>query len=197
MTAYNVQGFRVVGGPSWVESQGWDIQAKHNGNVSIDEIRQMLVRLIADRFHLRTHHDTRSAPVYELVVDGGGAKVRLTKDRDAKPTVRVMPGSLELTNASSDTFASQISYAVGRPVRDKTHLTGHFDFRLQWLPLAGEDGGPASAGLPPGTDEATPSNAGDASIFTALHEQLGLRLKAARAPVDVVVIDHVERPSAD
>src|SRR5438270_1109276 len=80
MTAYNVQGFRIVGGPSWVDSQRWDIQAKHDGRASIDQIRQMLVALIADRFHLRAHRDTRRLPVYELVVERGGARVPKTND---------------------------------------------------------------------------------------------------------------------
>jgi uncharacterized protein (TIGR03435 family) len=197
MTAYNVQGFRVVGGPSWIDSERWDIHAKHDGKVSIDQIRQMLVGLIADRFHLRAHRDTRTLRVYELVVERGGAKVAITKDSDVKPIVQVMPGYLQLTNATSGTFASQLSYAVGRPVSDKTHLVGTFDFILRWMPVAGEDGGPTTAGLPPGADETTSSHAGDASIFTAVREQLGLRLKSARGAADVVVIDHVERPTPD
>jgi bla regulator protein blaR1 len=197
MTAYNVQGFRIVGGPAWVESQRWDVQATHEGVTSVEQIRQMLVTLVTDRFHLQTHRDRRTLPTYELVVERSGSKVPTTKDGNATPLVRVMPGSLQLTNATSATFASQLSYAVARSVLDKTHLNGRFDFTLEWAPLAGEDGGPTTAGLPPDANEPRHSASDSASIFTAIREQLGLRLKAARGPVDVLVIDHVEKPTPD
>jgi uncharacterized protein (TIGR03435 family) len=167
--------------PAWIESQQWDVHAKHEGVTSIDQIRQMLLTLVAERFHLQTHRDTRNLPVYELVVERSNSKVPTTKDINAKLTVRVMPGSLQLTNATSATFASQLSYAMARPVLDKTNLTGRFDFTLEWTPLAGEDGGPTTAGLPPGTNEPRPPTSDGASIFTALREQLGLRLKATRS----------------
>lgn len=80
---------------------------------------------------------------------------------------------------------------------DKTTLSGHFDFALEWTPLAGEDGGRTTAGLPPGTNASPPSALEGPSIFTALHEQLGLRMKSARRAVDVIVVDHVERPTPD
>jgi uncharacterized protein (TIGR03435 family) len=137
------------------------------------------------------------ARVYELAVEPGGATVPMTKDPDVKSTVRVMPGSLQLTNATSATFASQLSYAVARSVIDQTNLRGHFDFALEWTPFAGEDGGPTTAGLPPGIDDRAPGAPQGVAIFTALREQLGLRLKNARASVDVIVIDHVERPTQD
>jgi uncharacterized protein (TIGR03435 family) len=197
MTAYNVQGFRIVGGPSWVESQRWDVQAKHEGVTSMEQIRQMLVTLVTDRFHLHTHRGMRMLPIYELVVERTGSKVPTTKDANTKPAVQVLAGSLALTNATSATFASQLSYAVARQVLDKTNLSGRFDFVLAWTPLSGEDDGPTTSGLPRGTDQSPPTTPDGPSLFTALREQLGLKLEATKGPVDVLVIDHVEKPTPD
>jgi uncharacterized protein (TIGR03435 family) len=197
MTAYNVQGFRIVGGPDWVATSRWDLQAKPNRVASHDEVRQMIRSLLEDRFQLRSHSETRRIPVYELAVDRKGSKLQRVTDGDSKPVVRVTPGSIQLTKATPATFASQLSYAVGRPVIDKTGLSGEFDFAIEWTPEAGEDGGPTTAGLPPGTKEQPTSNPDGASIFTAIPEQLGLRLKSGRGPVEVVVIDAAQLPTAN
>jgi len=197
MTAYGVQGFRIIGAPGWISSTRWDVQAKHSGLASPDQIHRMLRTLLEQRVQLHAHSDTRNLPIYELVVDRDRSKVVRTRDVGAMPTVRVAPGSIHLTNAAATTFASQLSYAVARPVIDKTRLTGTFDFGLEWTPIAGEDDGPTTVGLPPRLDEPPSSSVEGPSIFTAIREQLGLRLKAARGPVDVLVIDHVERPTPD
>jgi uncharacterized protein (TIGR03435 family) len=202
MTAYNVQGFRIVGGPGWVASRRWDLQAKHDDVASPDQIREMLRTLLAERFQLRSHSEIRKMPVYELVVDRKGSKLPTTKNSETRPTVRVTAGSIQLTNATPATFASQLSYALAQPVINKTSLSGQFDFALEWTPEPGEDGGPTTAGLPPGTSEhsgLTPDGIDHAgpSIFTAIREQLGLRLKSARGPAEVVVIDDAQMPAAN
>ena len=120
MTAYNVQGFRIVGGPSWVVSRRWDVQAKPDRVASSDQIRPMLRALLADRFQLRSHSEKRQLPVYELSVDRKGSKVQRVKDSETKADVRVGAGLIQLTKATTATFASQLSYALGRPVIDKT-----------------------------------------------------------------------------
>ena len=153
MTAYNVQGFRIVGGPGWVASSRWDIQAKADRVTSPREVRPMLRTLLEDRFQLRSHSEERILPVYELAVDVKGSKLQRVKDSETEPDVRVASGSVHLTKATAATFASQLSYSVGRPVIDKTGLSGEFDFSLQWTPEVGEDGGPTNKGLPPGTPE--------------------------------------------
>ena len=185
MTAYNVQDFRITGGPDWVSSRRWDLQAKPNRAASPDQVRQMLRTLLEDRFQLHSHSEKRNLPVYELAVDRKGSKLPSVKDGETKPDVRVSTGSIQLTRATSATFASQLSYALGRPVIDKTTLSGEFDFVLKWTPEPGEDAGPAAS---------TPDGP---SIFTAIPEQLGLRLKSARGPVEVIVIDAVQTPSAN
>jgi uncharacterized protein (TIGR03435 family) len=197
MTAYNVQGFRIVSGPNWVASSRWDIQAKPNRVTSPREVRQMLRTLLEDRFQLRSHSEERRLPVYELAVDIKGSKLQRRNDSETKPDVRVAPGYVHLTKATAATFASQLSYSVGRPVIDKTGLSGEFEFSLTWTPEAGEDGGPTNKGLPPGTPEESASSSDGPSIFTAIVEQLGLRLKAGRGPVEVIVVDAAQPPTAN
>jgi bla regulator protein blaR1 len=197
MTAYNAHGFRILGGPDWVASRRWDVQAKPGGVAAPDQIRQMLRTLLEDRFHLHTYSERRHMPVYELAVDRRGSKLVRVKASETRAEVRVAPGSIQLTKATSATFASQLSYALGRPVVDKTNLSGEFDFALEWTPEPGEDGGPTGSGLPPGTPEQPASSRDGASIFTAIPEQLGLRLKSARGPVEVIVIDRVEMPTVN
>jgi uncharacterized protein (TIGR03435 family) len=197
MTAFNVQGFRIVGGPGWVASRRWDLQAKHDSPIAPNQIRTMLRALLEERFQLRSHSEIRTMPVYELVVDRKGSKVPRPKGREAKETVQVAAGSIRLTNATSATFASQLSYALGAPVINKTSLSGQFDFAIDWTPTPGEDGGPTTSGLPPGTREQSAATADGPSIFTSVREQLGLRLKSGRGPVEVVVIDDVEMPGVN
>ena len=197
MTAYDVQGFRIVGGPDWVVSRRWDVHAKPDRVVSPDQIRPMLRTLLEYRFQLRSHPEKRQLPVYELTVDRKGSKVHRVKDGEIKADVRVGAGMIQLTKATAATFASQLSYALGRPVIDKTSLSGEFDFALEWTPEPGEDGGPTTAGLPPGASDQPASTPDGPSIFTAITEQLGLRLKSGRGLVEAIVIDDVQMPTAN
>ncbi|HWB95088.1 MAG TPA: TIGR03435 family protein [Bryobacteraceae bacterium] len=197
MTAYNVQGFRIIGGPAWVASKRWDVQAKPSQMALPEQVRPMLRILLEQRFELRAHSEKRTIPVYELVNDPSGSKVPAVTDSEVEPVVHVATGSIELTNAKSATFASQLSYALAKPVIDKTGLSGQFDFRLSWTPEPGEDGGPTTAGLPPSIQEQSVSTQDRPSIFTAIRDQLGLRLKTGHGAVDVVVIDGVSMPAAN
>ncbi len=187
MTAWNVQDFRIVGGPDWVSSRRWDVQAKpERAAASGDDIHQMLRTMLEDRFQLRARPESRNLQLYEMVVDGKGSKVPRPKDPEAKPTVEGAAGFIQFTRATSATFASQISYSVQRPVIDRTGLSGEFDFTLRWAPQP-EDRPPAKpAAAPDGPD-----------IFTAIREQLGLRLMPGRGPVEVVVIDSDALPTAN
>jgi uncharacterized protein (TIGR03435 family) len=119
------------------------------------------------------------------------------KDSETKADVRVGVGLIQLTKATAATFASQLSYALGRPVIDKTSLSGEFNFVLEWTPEPGEDGGFTTAGLPSGASDQPASIPDGPSIFTAIPEQLGLRLKSRRGPVEVIVIDDVQMPTAN
>jgi bla regulator protein blaR1 len=182
MTAYNVQGFRIVGGPDWVASNRWDLQAKPNRVASPDEVRPMLRTLLEDRFRLTSHAESRKMPVYELAVGSKGSKLPRVKDNETKPVVRVTAGSIQLTRATPATFASQLSYALGQPVIDKTGLSGEFDFALEWTPETGENGGPTTAGLPPGAQVQPTSTPDRPSIFTAIPENWGFASNPRAAP---------------
>jgi uncharacterized protein (TIGR03435 family) len=192
--AYNVKVWQVAGGPDWAGIQKdrttldpaarrFDIIGKAAGDEprSMDEFRQMLQALLTDRFHLVVHHESREMPVYALVTDKKGPKVH-ESGPDAKGFLAMNGGGKITSSGGTMTMLSNWfsnANGVDRPVVDRTSLTGKYDFTLEWSnPLAG------------GNADSTA-----ASIFTAVQEQLGLKLEPRRAPIDVLVIDHAELPS--
>jgi bla regulator protein blaR1 len=196
--AYQVEAFQIFGGPGWAGTDRWDIQAKPEGiegRLSRAEEAVMVRALLKDRFQLKAHLESREMPVYALVVAKGGPKLSA-----AQPSVqggRTPPGAWNLKNVGAADLAKHLSEQLSRTVVDKTGINGHYDIKLEWTPERGE-GGPEALGLPPAPDAATatvPSTG--PSIFTALQEQLGLRLESTKGPVEIVVIDHVDRPSAN
>jgi uncharacterized protein (TIGR03435 family) len=197
MTGYDLQGFRFIGGPGWLAAKRWDVQAKPSRPASDKETRPMLRALLEDRFQLKDHSETRNMPVYELTVASRGSKLQRVQDGNFTQDIRIGNGAIRFTKATVATFASQLTYALARPVIDKTGITGEFNIALEWTPVPGEDGGPTTSGLPPGTPEQAASILDGPSIFTAIEEQLGLRLKPGRGPVEVVVIDSVRMPAAN
>jgi uncharacterized protein (TIGR03435 family) len=184
-SAFQVQEFQMYGQPSWFSSQRYDIEAKAPSGVAIDkaEVWQPMVHaLLAERFDLVYHKEIRELPVYALVAAKGGHKL---KKADPKTCVQPPEGPCGGFNASSrqimgdhvsmDAFAVRLGRSMGRIVMNKTDVEGIFDLLLQWTP-EGQDGD-------------------NPSIYTALQEQLGLRLESTKGPVEVFVIDRVERPS--
>jgi uncharacterized protein (TIGR03435 family) len=195
---------QVTGGPGWINSDRFDIVAKAEGNPSTDA-RLMLRTLLADRFKLMVHHETRELPVYALVIARRDGKLgpqlrpsnladclaapKLSTPSDPNAAVRcgggfLRTGELGARAMEFSTLATTVSNLADRPVVDRTGLTGTFDWNLQWT----ADRSPSPTG-----DRSTDS----VSLFTALQEQLGLKLEPTRGPVDVLVIDHVERPIED
>jgi len=195
--AYDVQQKQVVGGPSWMDSEKFDIDAKPDvpGVPSGTQLKTMVKKLLADRFQLKFHKDTKEMSAYVLTVTKGGPK--MTKDEnDPKGLPGLFfqgLGVLAVHNATMGNFVALMQSAVlDRPVVDRTGLTGKWDFLLKWTPDESQFGG-MGIKVPP------PSNAADAPppLFTAMPEQLGLKLEAAKTQVDVMVLDHVEPPSAN
>jgi uncharacterized protein (TIGR03435 family) len=198
MTAYQIQGFHFIGGPAWMSNKRWDVEAKPDRAASDKQVGPMLRGLLEDRFQLHVHTETRNMPVYELTPGPRGSKLRAVGDGDqVKLDIQTGPGFIRFTKATVGTFASQLSYALARPVVDRTGIPGEFNVDLEWTPIPGEDGGPHTSGLPDGTPEAAVSTSDGPSIFTAIEQQLGLRLRSGHGPVEVVVIDGVEMPSAN
>ena len=201
MYAYGVPAaFQVSDGPSWVGNERWDIQAKVEGPApSRDEFVTMLRSLIEDRFQLKVRRETKEIPVYELVVAKGGSKLTPHSVDPPKPEdrMRMRYGSLRFQESGVGQLAYQLSLQLGRRVIDKTELTGKYDFTLEWAPEPGQ-GGLEAIGLPSDPNlKPPPVDPNRPSIFTALQEQLGLRLDSAKGPVDMILIESAEKPSAN
>jgi uncharacterized protein (TIGR03435 family) len=212
--AYSVQGFQVVGGPAWIQTDGYDIEAKPEGNTDQQRMWLMLRTLLADRFKLAMHNETRNLPVYDLQAVKGGPRLPAPRGGACSEVLTVLPErgqprpappcgpglvkagtglTMEGIRVSMPALAKMLSTIIGREVIDKTGFVGRFTLHLEF---ANDD---ALAGLPnPVGSDASGQPAEPAarpSIRTALQEQLGLRLQASTGPVDVLVIDHVQRPT--
>jgi uncharacterized protein (TIGR03435 family) len=215
--AYGLQSFQIAGGPAWVESDRFEIDAKATGGADRAQIMTMLQSLLEERFQLRSHRETRQLPVYELVAAKGGPKLPPAKAGDCSsadappPPGRGQPmafpcGRVGIQGESSGArmegrqvamveFLRMLAGLMGRAVLDKTGVTGTFDVHLKFAPDSTTAG--LSAMAPPGAAPPADISPENPSIFSALQEQLGLKLESAKGPVEVLVIDHVERPSAN
>ncbi len=195
--AYDVQDAQIMGGPKWLGRDRWNIEAKAEGvtgRLSAEQQMRMMRALLADRFQLRAHSERKKlVPAYALVVAKNGPKLNANKGEPG-PDLRIGPGHMTFKKVRLTQLASQLTRQLGRPVLDQSHLGGEYDFALDWLPDPGENGAiPGQPGPPP--DLAPAGEANGPSIFTALQEQLGLRLVPIKARLDVLVIDRAERPS--
>ncbi|RRA49589.1 TIGR03435 family protein [Acidipila sp. EB88] len=183
--AYSVQEKEVAGAPDWFRTATYDIAAQPNGNgePSIQQWRVMVRKLMADRFQLRFHNEKREMAVYALTVAKGGPKfTRSEADASQIPMLGFGPGNMGATNATMAQVAEAMQQGVvDRPVIDQTGLSGRFDLRLRWHPADAPAAAQDADALP--------------DVFTAMQEQLGLRLSARRASVDVIVVDRVAKPS--
>jgi uncharacterized protein (TIGR03435 family) len=190
--AYDVPSDRLTGIPGTLKDQRFDIDAKvvpSDGGkpptTTASQDQAKLILLLADRFHLKAHLEPKTMPTYDLVVAKGGPKVKLLQDelKDSNWNINGQDTSVVLTSkgASMADLAAALSDQVHRQVADKTGLTGHADITLKWSDdVAAQQGGPNVV-----------------SIFTAIEEQLGLKLQSSKGPVDTLVIDHAEMPSAN
>ncbi|WP_052200973.1 TIGR03435 family protein [Terriglobus sp. TAA 43] len=195
--AFQIQPYQFVGGPDWIKSLGFDLNAKPAEVRGFDDIPLMLQGVLEDRFQLKYHWETREQPVYNLVVTKPG-KLRESVVKADCPRPFSHPEGIpedapcgDLENRmgytkgyklSSSEFAASLSWLLSKAVVDKTNLSGHYDVELRWTP--------ESATIRP---DASEQNAPD--MFTAIQEQLGLKLQASKGPVSVFVIDYVEKPS--
>jgi uncharacterized protein (TIGR03435 family) len=213
-SAYGIREDLISGAPSWGDSARFDIDAKVADSdvealkkLSPEQRRPILQPLLADRFKLKVHIETKQLPVYELVIAKGGSKLKEATPGDTYANgikgpdgvgrggmMRFGPGQLTAQAVPMTNLANLLSQQLHRTVLDKTGLSGKYDLELSWTPDQGAD--PmfkGSEGTPQRAD-AAPDSSGP-SIFTALQEQLGLRLQSAKGPVETIVIDHVEMPS--
>jgi len=187
--AYGVFPDQVSAGPSlvnsgWIDSQSYDITAKAEGEAPItrEQSNLMFRQLLFDRFDLKIHRETKPITVYSLVVEKNGPKLK-TGGAAGPYLSGPAPGRLVGTRASMAFLARALGGSLGRPVIDDTGLNGQYDFTLSWSP---DDVRARNA------EAADPSGP---SLFTALQDQLGLKLESKKAPVEVIVIDHIGKPS--
>jgi uncharacterized protein (TIGR03435 family) len=200
----------IEGGPDWIHSETFEIDAKSDGHPSIQMmLGPMMQAILQDRFKLRIHRETRQGPVYELALGKGSPKLKPLQDGSCTPPLvghplpalapgqrlcrnAVSPRSVDFEGGTLSMFAGLLGLILDRPVIDKTGITNYFEIRLKFSP----DDSAASrlATADPGSPAAV-SSPDAPGIFQAIQEQLGLRLVPAKGPVNVLLIDHIERPS--
>jgi uncharacterized protein (TIGR03435 family) len=182
--AFDMPERQILDGPAWLTSTRFDINAKVDlggpekpVRVDTDAKRKMVQALLAERFNMKLHEETRMLPAYDLVVAKGGSKLEISKANGKS----IGAGGTHLTvqGLTMPLIAEELSHVVGRVVVDKTGLTDRYDVKLVWA----ADDAPAGDSAP--------------SLFTAIQEQLGLKLEPAKEPVPVLVIDHVDLPTAN
>ena len=222
--AYDVENYQVSGAPKWFDTEHYEIEAKMDA-ATADEVRklgseksqtprqQMMQALLADRFNLTAHRETKEVPIYSMVIAKGGSKLQEPKPDetyakgikgpDGQPFKDAIffsgrGGMITITAqaASTTSLASVLSGRLGRPVIDKTGLTGKYDFTFPFAPEEVQ-----SASVPSGSPNGVPApGATDSSLPTlmiAIEEQLGLKLESGKGPAALIVIDHVEKPSGN
>jgi len=186
---YGVHAKQIVGAPLWFFDERWDVDGYPDvpGEPDYKQMQGMYRKLLEERFGLKIHRETRTLGAYVLTVAKGAPKLSKSVDQEAMSDTTGTEWSsqrrvLRVTSTTMAEFASTMQSIVDKPLVDQTGLTGKWDFLLKWRPDTAPD-----------TDDPNTLP----GLFTAIQEQLGLKLEAVKAPVDVIVIDHVERPSAN
>ncbi len=212
--AYDLQDFQISGGPAWVSTARYDVTAKADAVTAEDDPHQIktdeqrekfqqrqrmrIQALLADRFQLKVGRTTKELPIYALKVAKNGPKMQESKEEGGNQFQGVRmsgPGHVTAGKVGMQFLTRVLAHSAGRPVIDQTGLTGKYDFKLEWTPDQSQMGafggpGPGPDGLrPPPVDPNGPS------IFTAVEEQLGLKLESQKGPVEMLTIDAVEKPS--
>lgn len=221
--AYNLQSdAQLTGGPGWINSEKYDIEGKesdsfvesmkgHSFEEAAQHTRLMVQSMLVDRFNLKLKREMKKLPVYALIVASHGPKLaetrrtplprvggKFTASHEFRGIQFVGLGHIKGSAATTGLLADELTKQLGRLVVDDTGLKGHYDFVLKWTPEENQKLLLMRAtGGNPTIDKIAPAEPSSPSIFTAVQEQLGLKLKAERAPVDVLVIEHIDRPSAN
>jgi bla regulator protein blaR1 len=213
LNAYWIPEYLVSGAPDWIKSEKFDIDAKAPADVippgsgdraRNDFIRRMIQTMLADRFKLAVHQETKEMPIYELVVSKNGPKLRKAAERDCStipchmwgPGNPSMEGGFPGTSVDMDDVVDILTKFTDRPIVNKSNIQGLFDIRLQWNPQPGAQSAGQRNDVPgERIVNADPTSLPD--LFTALDEQLGLKLESRKGQVQTIVIDHVERPSTN
>ena len=203
--AFNVRDSQIIGGPSWLGNDGYDINAKTGTDnpgdarpateeqraAAMSANRLRLQSLLVDRFHLKYHRETKEQQVFALVVGKSGVKMKESPEvaGAAERGFRISRASMSGKQVSIDSLAQALTRPLGRTVVNKTGLKGLYELNLEWTPDPGQSFG-ASPDAPPQANDAP-----GPSIFSAIQEQLGLKIESEKAPVEQIVIDSIDKPS--
>jgi uncharacterized protein (TIGR03435 family) len=190
MSAYSLKQHQISG-PQWIQTTGFDIEAKLPHGATKDQVKIMLQNLLTERFKLQAHRETREIPVFALVAAKGGPKLAAAKDpEDGGGSFGSWKANARwaATNTTTRNIADFLSPLMERPVIDMTGLTAKYDFTLEWTP---EYPMVRAASRAPGA-EAEPSDPAP-TIFAAVQDQLGLKLEPRKAPVEILIVDRVEK----
>jgi uncharacterized protein (TIGR03435 family) len=183
--AYGVNDSQVAGGPKWANSDRFDITGRANGPAGSKELLTMLQNLLGERFKLTIHRETKTAQGYALVVAKGGVKMQKSESKESNSSGG--RGRIDAKGYSMRQLAERLARAVRAPVEDATETPGGFNFTLTWSPDE-----PSAKAL--ASDRAAGDDSNAPSIFTALQEQLGLKLESRKVTMEVIVIDRAEKP---
>jgi uncharacterized protein (TIGR03435 family) len=183
LNAYGIQDDReyMIAGPEWLTAEHFDVEAAFPATAQVSAVQQMIQSLLADRFKLVLHKESRDLPNYRLVVAKGGPKISPVEAGASQTSGGA--GHFVASKITMQKFADLVARQAGRPVMDETGLSGVFTFSLDWSP---------AASLRVDSAESGDSSSGP-SIFTALQEQLGLKLEPGKGPMDVLVVDRMEK----
>ena len=188
---YHIKDYQIAEAPGWMNTEKWDVTARSKGATTFPQKDEMAKTLLAERFQLKFHWETRELPVYLLTATRNGPRFAAPKDDNDPGGMRIGNGLIRAHKFEIASFANLLSNQLNFPVLDKAELKGIYDFELKWSPVPNE--GNFSTRNDAG--EPAPSDPSGPTIFTALQEQLGLKLESSKGPVQVLVIDHVEKPS--
>jgi uncharacterized protein (TIGR03435 family) len=179
--AYHIKKYQLIGGPKWIQDFGYDINAKADRKISNEERMQMVQALLMDRFHLKLNRVSRQASLYAMVVSKGGPLLKPSNcgagEKESCGGYSWGGNDVAGSGIELAQLAGALTDSLDLPVIDKTGLNGRFDIKLHWA----------------STDN-TGADAAGGSIFTAIQEQLGLKLRLQKGPVEMLSIEHVERP---
>jgi uncharacterized protein (TIGR03435 family) len=187
--AYDVKEPQVLGGPKWLDSDRYDIDAKSAGAARGPELRAMLQTLLAERFHVALHRETKTVPGFALVVVKAGLKIHAVEP--GQSNLSTHNGSMTAEKASMANLAESLSRRLGAPVDDATGVASVFDFKLELPPQ--ENRAPPPSADTPGAEASEPGSFG-AALSHVLEDQLGLKLEARKVPQEVLMIDRAEKP---
>jgi uncharacterized protein (TIGR03435 family) len=174
--AFRLEDYQLIGGPKWMDSDHFEIEGKCADSTSMKDKLAMLQALLADRFQLKYHRETREMPGYVMLPAKTGLKLKKSEATDGQSNSTSGEYRLGGTNETTAELAALVAGNLHRPVIDETGSSDHFDFQLNWAPTAE---GPAP------------------SLFTVIQEQLGIRLEARKVPIQLLIVESADKPSAN